>query len=362
MGANMLKLEDVKELLETSDEEVLSIYLNVDNTERDNQAVSPAWRTWLKNSLQTLNNQPSDQKSEAWPQITERLEAYLNDYTPSSKALAMFYGKDFEKTFDLPIKVENQIRLGKKASVGALLWMLDEFEPYLVLLVDQKEARFFVSYLGSVDFRDTIEMEADTQEWFERTIMSNPIPGDVPGAVHGGSGRDDFDNRMDEHIGRMYRETARHLEDLLKRHDARRIILAGVEESAHAVYSQLPEKVQEKVVSIQAIPLRSTTAEIQERILPSALSYERHEELALVNNVIDLAKAGDRGALGHKAVHEALIMQRVELLILPWPMEHDEEVLEKTFLSSGSVEFVHGEAAARLMQEGGIAARLYYAM
>jgi hypothetical protein len=34
----------------------------------------------------------------------------------------------------------------------------------------------------------------------------------------------------------------------------------------------------------------------------------------------------------------------------------------RTFASGGSVELVHGEAADRLNQEGGLAARLYYAL
>jgi hypothetical protein len=37
-----------------------------------------------------------------------------------------------------------------------------------------------------------------------------------------------------------------------------------------------------------------------------------------------------------------------------------QELPYRVFASGGEVEFVHGEAAARLNAEGGLAARLYY--
>ena len=58
-------------------------------------------------------------------------------------------------------------------------------------------------------------------------------------------------------------------------------------------------------------------------------------------------------------------MQRVELLVMPYPMDDADLAAElplHTFASGGSVELVHGEAADRLNQEGGLAARLYYAL
>ena len=71
------------------------------------------------------------------------------------------------------------------------------------------------------------------------------------------------------------------------------------------------------------------------------------------------------GAAGWLAVHKALEMQQVELLILPWPVPDDSQATDmvlKTFASGGMVELVHEEAAATLGGAGGVAARLYYAL
>jgi len=113
------------------------------------------------------------------------------------------------------------------------------------------------------------------------------------------------------------------------------------------------------------IPLRSTTQQIFEQALSAAQEFERHNELELVNQVIDFARSGGRGALGRKSVLEAMEMQRVELLIMSWPAADTglatDLALRALSLNSG-IELVHGDAADVLNTEDGIAARLYYAL
>jgi peptide subunit release factor 1 (eRF1) len=121
----------------------------------------------------------------------------------------------------------------------------------------------------------------------------------------------------------------------------------------------------EKVVDVLPIPMRATEQEVLERLQPAAYAYERAHEKELLTQVIDFAKSGGRGALGRKAVMDALQQQRVELLILPYPMDDQalmEQMTQLVMQSSGSIEFVHDNEAERLRQEGGVAARLYYAL
>jgi peptide subunit release factor 1 (eRF1) len=268
------------------------------------------------------------------------------------------------RAIELPLNFENQAFFGKPA-VAPLLWELDEHEPYLVALVDQEKARFFLAQLGTIGFEDSVELDIEDYDWVERTTMHGPGPGIENAAVHGGTGKDDFKKMIDEHVSRFYRETAERIGKLCEKHGAARIILGGVEESAHAVEGYMPDATKKRVIDIAPIPLRSTLAQMNEIAQERALAYERAEELDLVNQVIDFAKSGGRGAIGPKAVMEALEMQRVEVLIMPWPMDDPNLAAElplRAFASGGTVELVHGQAADRLKQEGGLAARLYYAL
>jgi len=363
--AQMVNLDDIKQMLGEVEEPTLTLYLNVDNAAEENQALQPAWKIWLKDTLRGMAEQNrADGSKEAWKQINQQVESYFEHYQPQSKSLVFFASPAFQRTIELPLSFENQAFYGKP-SVAPLLWALDEYEPYLIVLVDQEKARFFISQLGSTEFEDALEIDIDDYDWGEFTTMANPAPGGGAGSVHGGSGKDDFAAMIGEHRNRFYRTVVEQMQKVADRYEARRIILGGSEEAAHALKGFMNETLAQRVIGVLPIPMRSTTQQIIEIALPHALEYERQEEMTLVNQVIDFAKSGGRGALGPKAVMEALDMQRVELLIMPYPMEDTDLAAElplRAFASGGSVELVHGEAADRLKQEGGIAARLYYAM
>ncbi len=119
------------------------------------------------------------------------------------------------------------------------------------------------------------------------------------------------------------------------------------------------------VVDILPIPMQASEKEVLEQVLPQALDYERKQEANLVEDVINRAKANNRGALGRDEVLKALENRQVDTLVAPWPLD-DEELARtlplRAMESSSTIELVHGEAAERLKQEGGLGAKLYYTM
>jgi hypothetical protein len=363
--ARMIHLDDIKQMLAEADEQTLTLYLNVDNAREENQSQQPAWRIWLKDVLRQQGNQHREGGSkETWNQIYQRVKDFFEDYRPSTTTLALFTGPDFQRAVELPLAFENQMYYGKPA-ITPLLWALDEHEAYLIALVDQEKARLFIAQLGAVGFEESLETDLDDYDQQEHTTLRGLGPGITNAAVYGGTGKDDFKDMIGEQINHFFRDTVEHMQKLVDKHGIRRIILGGGEESAHAVENFMPETLRQQVVGIVPIPMRATTQQIGELAGERALAYERAKELDLVNQVIDFAKSGGRGALGAKAVLEALDMQRVELLIMPWPMDDQKLAAElplRAFASGGSVELVHDQAAERLKQEGGLAARLYYAL
>ncbi|MFN8417813.1 MAG: VLRF1 family aeRF1-type release factor [Anaerolineae bacterium] len=359
----MLNLQDVRDLLEQVKEPALSLYLNIDPAVAENQATTPAWRIWLKNALRNKANELSDLEAFSWKQMVARLEAYLNQYRPTSKGVALFITADELRDYEVPLSLENRIEVGAPF-VTPLLWLLDEYEPYVIALIDQEQAHFFTAFLGQVGQQDQLELDIADYDWGEKTLSRIRTSG-AGGIASQGSNRDAFEAMLDEHRARYYREVAAHIEELCQRHEARRIILGGSEASAHAVQRLMPEQVANKVIAMLPVPLKLSPTEILARVLPRALEYERQQEQELVNEVINLAKSEGRGALGKNSVLAALEQQRVEMLIVPYPVENEALAAElplKALASSSVIELVHGEAADRLNEEGGLAARLYYAV
>ena len=99
------------------------------------------------------------------------------------------------------------------------------------------------------------------------------------------------------------------------------------------------------------------------RALPAVQAAERAREEALVEEVVDFARSGGRGALGVADVTACLARKQVELLLLPWPGEGEglEAMAREALAAGATVELVSGEAAAKVQGVGGVAARLFYA-
>jgi hypothetical protein len=355
----MFQLDDVKQLLQQADDHMLTLYLAVDPGARENQAAPHAWRIWLKDALREIED---DQKGNStWPAIRARAEEFFLEYRPSSKGLALFTGADFQQVYELPVPVENLALFGKPP-VAPLLWAMDEYQSYLIVMIDQQRADFYTAYLGEVGFQRDMILELDTADWRKKTGSQ---PSTAMPSLGRGSPEDDFVDRVEEDVRGFYREVAEQIAELVEGQGTRRVVLGGSEQSAHAVRDLLPEHVAGTVVDVLPIPMRFNVQEIMQRVQPRALEYERAEEWALLDEVIDLAKAGGRGALGREAVMKALEQQRVELLLAPWPLPANQflrDVTGRVFASGGTIELVHGEAAERLKAEGGLAARLYYAL
>lgn len=360
----MLRLDDVKQLLTQADDHTLTLYLAVDPAIQENQASTPAWKIWMKNALKSVEKDLNENQRAVMEDIRIRLDQYFDAYAADSKALAMFYGPNLEVVYPLPVPVQNQVSFGKPM-IGPLVWVIDEYEPYLVVMVDAEKAHFIRAYLGSAGQQDTISLELDTSDWREKTLMPPSFRRNAAGVTHGDL-REEFEDRVDEWITRFYRDVTERITALAEEQDIERIIIGGSEESARAVQKLLPEKLAKGLVDVQSIPMRYTPHEVLNQILPSALAYERKREMELVEQVVNLAKAGGRGAVGKEAVMHALDQQRVELLIIPWPLPDGDGVMSELPLrmmeSGGSMELVHGEAAERVKAEGGLAARLYYAL
>jgi hypothetical protein len=359
----LINLEDIKGILTQANEHTLSLYLNVNPAERENQASTPAWRIALKNALKDIESNLTDEQAlKTWKDVRARAEAQLEFYQPDARTLVLFVSPDNEFTYSLPITLENRASFGKPL-VTPLLWAIEEYKTYLVIMVDQEKADFFTAYLGSAGIEERMELDLEDYDFGQKTLM--PSTAAIAGGfgLTQGSNREAYQDMINEHVERFHRDVIARAQALKDQHQVTRIIIGGDEHAAHALHGLMPEKLARSVIRVQPIPMRSAPHQIVPTIAPIALEFERQRELELVQQVIDLAKSGGRGVLGRDKVLEALGQQRVELLIAPWPMDDTTLATELPLSaseSSASIELVHGEAAELLQAEGGLAARLYY--
>ncbi|MBZ0292281.1 MAG: hypothetical protein K8L99_06905 [Anaerolineae bacterium] len=357
----MLNLENVKSLLGQT--HIFSLYLTVDNAVRENQANTPAWEIELKNGLRRIEENLPEAQQETWASIRERINAFFDDYQPSSKGLVAFFEEDNEQIYPLPVPVEPRATFGAPL-VSPLVWVLDEYEPYVVAMINQEEAAFYFSYLGGTSFEEAMEIDLEEYDFGGKPLV--PATAAVVGGhkLTQGRNRDSYEAMIEEHHERFYRDVADQTEAIASDKAVHRVILAGSEQSAHEVYRLLDESWRSRVVNVLNIPLRTKVSDIFERIHPIAVNYERDQEMDLVNEVIGFAKADGRGAIGKEAVENALEMQQIETLLMSWPIrdiEQADSLVRQALLLNSQIELVSGAAAIKLNNEAeGVAAKLYY--
>lgn len=345
---------------------ILSLYLVVDPADPANQADTPAWQIYLRNALTEIENQLDPEQVKQWKTVrlsdtsekTEwartrlRLENYLDSYRPQGKTLVLFVSAEQLLSYELPVRLRNHAHYGWM-QIKDFLYAIDEYEQHLVVLFAQDQARVLSLFLGASAGDVTANLD---QTWQRKDSRKTAHAAQIA-------------RRHDELDRRFVRYIADEINQFfVEEPDVDRVVLGGNVQLAHAVRAFLHPSVARKVISIAKIPFDAPPHAIADQIRGIAYAAERDHELILVQDTINLAKAGKRAALGLNDVNQALDMYAVSLLILPYPIETPilmgivDELLTKALYSGSQVEFVRGEAADLLLAEGGIAAQLYYTL
>lgn len=328
------------------DHEILSLYLAVDPTALENQATTPAWRIALKNGLAEIEQGLDKAAQPQWERARAQVDAYLAGYQPAGKTLVIFADGEDLLDYHLPIRLENRAHYGL-AQLKQFLWAIDEYKQYEVVLFGEDRVRHTSVYLG----RATDDLTVQEDQTWERAERK--------------SGHEaNYASRQDELDRRFLRGIAAEIDRyVLEHHDVARIIFGGGHRLAHAARKLLHPRVAELVVGVVPLPFESTQQEIALATRALAEQVEREQDLLLVAEIIEQARPGGRGALGYDTVGQALSLQAVQTLLLPYPIpaEATDDLIIKAVRSSSTLNFVYGEAADRLHSVGGLGARLYYA-
>lgn len=311
---------------------------------------------------------------------------------PEGRLRAVFAGEDWLEAYDL--QTELPLPGGVEARWGEpyltpLMYALDEYERYAVVLVDQEKWRLFEVHMGKIEELEGAFRAVATDEWRELGEDATAAGGRSagPGAVGhvsravGGSGKDNFNERMGEWTERFFKEMAQHLVETMKARGIGQLILMGPDPETKNFAAHLPGNLPEPYILPSMPHSRVSAGEVLKAVGQQLPALERERE----NRLLDTIR--ERGIWGLQEVLEALQEGRLYLLAVPWnlgakvfrcasggvglsreaaeafcPGEGLEEVPLKDALPALAqaynvrLEIVHGEVEARLHEEfGGLA-------
>ena len=330
---------------------ILTTYVDIDPINPKNRRERPAWMIELKNELKGLVSNPEYDETrrqavqEQWARVEDRVMDYLRDPRRDGRSSVLFADRSDFVSVDLPVPVETRMYYGLP-QIRHLLFALDQFKKYLVILLSGDELRVVEVFLT----RTTSEMHFETGHELARRFGRK-------------SETRARERRDAEYERRFIREVADSINAyFMNDPDFERIVLGGNSKQAHAVNNALHPAVRECVVSIEPIEFRLPNAEIAGHVKTLAQGYELEHDFDVVDDLLMRFNRGGTAVIERQSVQRALERGNVKSLVIPYPVDRDkfDSLIVDATTNGSDIEFVYGEAAHKLKELGGIGATLYY--
>jgi hypothetical protein len=277
---------------------ILSVYLNVDSTQRTSEEYKLKLREMLK-----------DKTGEVDSQDIEAVKRYIEyEYDWSGRGLVIFsrQAEGVWYAYSLAIPVRSGITVARRPYISPLVERDGLYGRYVVAFVDRQGGKFFFFQMG----------ELVDQQGFVGEDVRNVRKG-RGSSVHGMRGGSHASGRHEaELVQRNLKETAGALVDFCQEHRPRRLLLGGAEPTVVKFREVLPQAVNDLFVGTLGVDLDSGEVAVREQSFAALhqLEEERHEKV--VDAVMTSAAKGLNGVVGLDQTLSVANEGRVQILLV----------------------------------------------
>jgi len=363
----MLDAATVDELasLDSGGTPVLSVYLGLDPARQVRRSYRIAFEDLVRDARERLEGPVR----EAFVQETARVRAWLEGWDPRGRGLALFScaRRGLWQTHVLSVDVDDHLAFDSRSDVAPLLDVLDEYERFVVALVDKERARIFVVFAGEIE---------------ETDVLKDFVPGRHD---QGGFSQANYQRHHEAHVFRHLKRVVEHLAHLLRRRRFDRLIVAGPTEATSELRRLLPRVLGLRLAAVVPGEMFASDAEVLETALQIERRLEREGEELLLDELLEKAGAGGRATCGVASTLDALWFDAVQTLVVSagvhlggiecpncgrldpgafvtcpvcdTPTRPVHDLFHRAMVSAreraAGVEVLHGDAAGRLLKQGG---------
>ena len=132
----MVSPQDVKRLTESTDRHVLTLYFNTRKGQRGS-----AYQARLRSLLHGLEAGVPAGDRKQYDQVAAKLMNFISQYQPAGSSLLVFAGPKAWDEFPSRIPVRDEVSWGPP-NTAQLLWLIEEYRPYGVLVAGSEHVRF----------------------------------------------------------------------------------------------------------------------------------------------------------------------------------------------------------------------------
>ena len=286
--------DDLERLYDLETNPILSVYLHTDPSE-DPKA---SHRIWLKDALKEQEAQLGDADRKAFREAAERVQTHVAEQRPQGKSWAAFVGPEVFIEHHLQVPVENEVQWGRP-ELTQLEWMLEEYGPYGVVLVDSESMRFFVAVMNEITELEDRTLEIDTSEWSHKDMMppSQRQGSPTRGSVRGGNQREEYEQRVAEHTEHFWKDAVPILQAMETQHDADGLVIGGPKDVRERFLATIGAEA-DRVIGEVNVRIGASASDVLSESVPVIQQHERASEREVVDQLLERASTGAKASVG----------------------------------------------------------------
>ena len=339
--------------------DVLTVYLAA---EEQDPARRSRWRARLASMLDAVRASTEEDNDDLEAAIGHLQDALsgVSGFLPGPGWAGFATAGGMEWSGPLAAPTPDLARWRTGPVLAPCLRALKQARPVAVALVDARRTRVFRYLAGALE--EVVELRTEGA-LDDISAQSGSKRAATRSGVRGETGTDAAQRALQVETERMLKEAAGAVRDVAG--DAGLAVVGGTPEPTAALVWLLSPALGDRLHEDRSLFTGMTTAQAQKEVEEAASEVSARMQQAVVDEVVEAAGSGGRGALGSAAVGRAAGLGQVERLVLTASfaearLEDAETLIAGTLAHGGAVEVVGGEAAAVLDREGGLAARLRF--
>lgn len=313
----MISPEDVRQLAQCKEQQCLTVYLNT-GPNIGRSAFGATFRNLLR-ALLAHAIAGGDRK--VFARVVAKVTNFLDQHKPNANSMLIF-GMDRDwRQYSSRVPVRDELWWGPP-NINQLLWLLEEYRPYGVLIADQQKVQFLAVRLGELEESREFTTDIDTSGWRKQMMGAS---GRGSSLQKGGKDLEKFSSRYMEHVHSFWKGLHRPLSDLIERYHIKRLVVAGNKSLVPDFVKSLPPVLSTSVMTQVHMDSLTDSTEAVRRIYPEIVTWERKRGKCLVSELLNSATVSQRAAVGIEPVLKYVQEGRVQRLLVV--KGYDREVL-----------------------------------
>jgi len=263
-------------------EPILTVYVNTQNRNASHHPRVPVHAVWFRKAASVISRTLASHDETLFQTQVDRVDHFLEGRHPEEKALAIFAGPGTWTALPLHIGVENEIRWGKPA-VGQLFQLQREHQPYGIVVVDHRAARYFQFFLGELTELGEKRFEIDKSGWKEKDL--GHVAGEKIRKTRG-TNRDLFEHRVQAQYEHLCHEAADEAVAFARQREFAALFLMGLEPLVGLIQKRFSRSSKAEVVLVPEDCGKFSSTKILRRLQPLMAEFEQKRQIVEVEQLL----------------------------------------------------------------------------